>query len=196
MINKDVKHYFLVGGILCAIGGLSALLIGLTNMLTSGPIQKHEKEKEELALKEVFIDEEGNLPVDLVAGEKMSIDESAGSKFDRLLCYWNPKSSQEDASTDKKYGYVFKAEGADKNNYGTITLLVAINNDYSIGKISIIKNTESYANTVQKDYVNPYNKGDITLNDTTCGATFGATVIKEMATSASIYAKEVLNNGK
>ncbi len=196
MMNKDIKHYLVVGGILCAIGATSALLIGLTNLVTSGPIEEHAKIKEEQALKEVFLNDDGTLPTDLVSGEKLSLKEGIDSKFDNLLCYWNPKSSEEKDGVDEKYGYVFKAEAADKNNYGTITLLVAINNDYSIGRISIVKNTESYANVVQKDYIDPYNKGDILLNDVTCGATFGATAIKEMATSASNYVKEVLNNGK
>lgn len=196
MMNKDFKHYLLVGGILCAIGATSALLIGLTNLVTNGPTKEHEKIKEENALKEVFMHEDGTLPTDLITGEKMLIQADASDKYSHLLCYWNPKSSDEKDGVDEKYGYVFKAEGADKNNYGTITLLVAINNDFSVGKISIVKNTESYATTVEKDYVDPYNKGDITLNDVTCGATFGATAIKEMATSASLYVKEVLNNGK
>lgn len=196
MMNKDIKHYLLVGGILCAIGGVSALLIALTNFVTSGPIKEHEKQKEELALKEVFMKDDGSLPTDLVSGDKLSLKEDLDSKYDSLICYWNPKSSEEAEGVDEKYGYVFKAEASDKNNYGSITLLVAINNDYSVGRISIVKNTESYANVVQKDYVDPYNKGDIALDDVTCGATFGATAIKDMVNCASLYAKEVLNNGK
>lgn len=194
-MKKDIKHYFAVGGILCAIGGVSALLIGLTNMLTSKSIEKHQLQKEQAALKEVFINDDGEVPIDLLFEDKTEIN-NEDEKFNKLLCYWNVKSSEEKDGVDTKYGYVFKSEGADKNNYGSITMLVAIDNDFKIGKISIIKNTESYATTVQKDYVDPYNKGDITLNDVTCGATYGATVIKEMAESASLYAKEVLNNGK
>ena len=183
-MKKDILHCLKVGGILCAIGSISALLIAATNMLTSGAISKHEKEREEKALKEVFIDKDGIVPNDL------------DSKYQKLLCYWNPKSSDEIDDIDNKYGYVFKTEGSDKNNYGTITMLVVINNDYSFGRISIIKNSESYATTVQKDYVDQYNAGNRLLTDVTCGATYGATVIKEMAESASNYVKEVLNNGK
>lgn len=197
MMNKDLKHYLLVGGILCTIGACSALLIGLSNLATSGPIKEHEKAKEEAALKAVFIDGDGNIPEDIETGDKLEISKEVDSKkFGKLICYRNPKSKNEAQNVDGKYGYVFKAEGSDKNNYGTITMLVAIDNDCSIGKISIIKNTESYATTVQKDYVDPYNKGDKNLNDVTCGATYGATVIKEMAESASNYVKEVLSDGK
>lgn len=193
MIKNDVLHCLKVGGILCAIGATSALLIAATNMLTSKAISDHEKQKEELALKEVFVDNEGKVPEDLVIGDKTELNDS---KYSKLLSYWNPKSTNEKENEDKKYGYVFKTEGSDKNNYGTITMLVVINNDYSIGKISIVKNTESYATTVQKDYVDEYNKGNRPLTDVSCGATYGATVIKEMSESASNYVKEVLNNGK
>ena len=194
-MKKDILHCLKVGGILCAIGSISALLIAATNMLTSNAITKHEKEKEEKALKEVFIDNNGVVPNDLVIGDKTEL-KSLDKKYQKLLCYWNPKSSDEGENIDNKYGYVFKTEGSDKNNYGTITMLVVINNDYSFGRISIIKNSESYATTVQKDYVDQYNAGHRLLTDVTCGATYGATVIKEMAESASSYVKEVLNNGK
>lgn len=191
MMKSDFKHFFKVGGILCAIGGASALLIGATNLLTADTISQMSKEKEEKALLEVFIDEDGNLPTDLVAGDKLEIA-SDDEKYAKLLCYWNPTSSEESEGNDNKYGYVFKTEGSDKNNYGTITMLVAISNNFEIGKISIIKNTESYASTIMNDYVNPYNNGDISLSDVSCGATYGATAIKEMAEASLDYVKEVL----
>lgn len=192
-MKKDIKHYLAVGGVLCAIGTISALLISLTNLLTGSAIEKHQKENEEKALKEIFSNLNGEVPSDLVSGEKTLIEDN---NYKNLLCYWNPKSSEEDENEDNKYGYVFKTQGSDKNNYGTITMLVQINIDFTIGKISILENSESYATTVQNDYVDPYNKGEITLEDTSCGATYGATIIKEMAKASSNYAKEVLNNGK
>lgn len=195
MMELNLKHFLKVGAVLCVIGAASALLIGVTNLLTSNVIEKRNIEKENNALKEVFIDADGNLPTDLLPQEKIEIN-SDNKEYKNLICYWNVKSTNETENIDEKYGYVFKTSGADKNNYGIITMLVAINNDFSIGKISIISNTESYASTITNDYVNPYNKGEIELGDVYCGATYGATIIKEMAESSKDYAKKVINNGK
>lgn len=193
MAKFDYKHLFKVGGILCLVGGISALLIGSVNLLTADTISSSELEKENNALKEVFLDENGDIPTDLSVGEKVEISDS---NYSKLICYWNIKSSEEDENVDSKYGYVFKCEGSDKNNYGTVSMLVGINVDETIGRISIISNSETYATTLVNEYVDPYNEGERDLEDTKCGATYGATLIKEMAESALSYTKEVLKNGK
>lgn len=194
-MSFDYKHLFKVGGILCAVGAVSALLIGAANMLTADKISAREAELQEEALKEIFLDENGEIPTDLVFEDSVDI-KTDDSSFSKLICYWNVKSSSESEKEDAKYGYVFKTSGSDKNNYGTVSMLVGINLDNSIGRISILSNSETYATTLVNEYVNPYNNKERDLTDVKCGATFGATLIKEMAEAAQSYAKEVLNNGK
>ena len=177
-MKKDVLHYLKVGGILCAIGAGSALLIGLTNVLTEGPIKKNQEANEQKALKNIYSKD------DVDFGEKTDIKEDS-KEYKYLLSYWNPTKKGETA--DETYGYIFKTHGADKNNYGTVTMLVEITTKFEVGKISIVENTESYATTVQNDYVDKYNKGEIGLNDVNCGATYGATLIKEMSEAAKNY---------
>ena len=186
-MKKDVLHYLKVGGILCAIGAGSALLIGLTNVLTAGPIEKNKQANEQKALKNIYSNE------DVVFGEKTDINEDS-KEYPYLLSYWNPTKQGEEV--DDTYGYIFKTKGSDKNNYGSVTMLVEITTEFKIGKISIVENTESYATTVQKDYVDRYNKDEIKLEDVKCGATYGATLIKEMSESALNYCKNTFGEAK
>jgi Na+-translocating ferredoxin:NAD+ oxidoreductase RnfG subunit len=55
-MNQDLKKYLKVGGILCAIGAVSAILITCTNLLTAPKIAANEAEKKAAGFRSVYED--------------------------------------------------------------------------------------------------------------------------------------------
>lgn len=179
MSNK--KHYVITALVLGGIGALAALLISLTNMITKDRISENEKKKIEQGLVEIY-NKDTYFSDDII-----SISDSS---YNYLQGYYEAFNSQQ---KDNKIGYVFQASG--KNAYGEITLLVGIKLNADIGRIYLVKNDQSYATTLVDNYVDPYNQGNTKFidMDVSCGATYGATLIRNMVLSASKYVTEIIN---
>ena len=73
--------------------------------------------------------------------------------------------------------------------YGKISMLVGYGKgiipggseiSYKFAGIYLITNEQTYASTLVENYVTPLNNDDIKYDDVKCGATYGATLIKEM----------------
>ena len=80
--------------------------------------------------------------------------------------------------------------------YGKITMLVGISTTYEIGHIYMVTNEQTYATTLVDNYIDPYNEDSHDLDDVSCGATYGATLIKDMAKQAQNYAIDKLGGGQ
>ena len=170
-MDKQVKHYLYVGAILAGIGILSAAIIVGTNFITKERIKQNEIAAKEKAMGEVF--------PDASFGEEVPIE-----NVEYLVSYT-------DASKDNtSIGSVYYTSG--RNLYGSISMMVGIYENGSIGHISLVENTESYASTIEDNYVIPYNldPSEEKLDDVKCGATYGAKLIKNMATAAQNHFKE------
>jgi len=165
MLKNKYLNCALVLGL---IGGISALLIGVANAITSQKIKDNETAKEKSALKEIYGDATYEDP-EILEGKTY------------LVKLYTAKVEQ------TEIGFVYKAAG--KNSYGEISLLVGINPNGEHGKIALVTNTESFASVIKESYVDLLNKGKITLDDVKCGATYGATLIKNMVNEAQNDAK-------
>ena len=88
---------------------------------------------------------------------------------------------------NNQIGTVFITSGS--NAYGNINMAIGINYDESgtLGVMKLIENGQSYASILQSNYVDKYNNGEIGIYDTSCGATYGAILIKDMALQAQEY---------
>ena len=70
------------------------------------------------------------------------------------------------------------------NMYGKISLIIGFGADLSYKGVSIVTNEQTYASTLVENYVDPMNEGNRDYIDVKCGATYGATLIKDMIEEA------------
>ncbi len=166
---SNTKKYIITSLTLCALSAVAALAIAGTNMLTKSKIENNTKQAMEKSLKEVF-------PNALSFSEKKD-DFKFESKY--LVNYY---IAYEDENKANEVGYVYYVDG--RNSYGEIALMVGVNQT-GVEQISVVINTESYASTLEDNYINPFISGSGSLDDVSCGATYGATLIKNM-TDASL----------
>ena len=166
-MNKNMKKYIVTSLTLCAIGAAAALIIAGTHLITKDRIEQNEIEKQEKALKEVFDN------ADSFSDKK---DEFVISNHSYLQNYYIAYSQK------VEIGYVYLVDG--KNAYGEISLMVGIT-DAGIGQISIITNTQTYGTTLEENYITPYQNGTSSLDDVSCGATYGAKLIQSMTKQAN-----------
>lgn len=167
-MDKQKKHYLYVGIVLACIGVVvSAAIVGV-NALTKDKIAQNEKDSKEKAMRNVF--------PDCTFGETTNI-----SNVEYLVSYTTASKS------GTEQGDVYYTSG--KNAYGAISMMIAIYVNGQLGNISLVENTQSFASPVEDNYVNPYNKNEITIDDVRCGATYGATLIKNMAKAAQNHYK-------
>ena len=189
-----MKKYFKVSLILGLITLICAALIALMNMVTSKVIENNEKKVIEETYTSIFSDYSYN--------EKREYKDNSG--------YIKAKVEAFDKD-GKSLGFIYTLEG--KNSYGGISLMVGINN-LEVIDVEFLSNTESFASTVnshvKENYpskeekiieITPYGKSgkndvdslteeEIDNIDTSCGATFGATLVRNLIAAALAEAKE------
>ena len=173
---NNAKKYIITAVTLGVIAAASAGLIGLTNLFTAKQIAKNEQNRIKAGIVEIF-DENAEI-----------LEEKAIN--DKELKYTNYEYTLAE-------GLVFRTTGS--NMYGKISMLVGYSKmeilggggdyEYIFRKIYLISNEQTYASTLVDNYVTPLNNGDADVDDVKCGATYGATLIKEMIDEANTIAK-------
>lgn len=167
-MNATLKKYFTVSLTLGLIAGCSALLIGLTNLVTADRIAYNKNKAEIEGLKQVFEDETLNITAD------ESFDSTS---YEFVLKKWNVTTAE-----DQFFGTIYKTSG--KNDYGLITLLLGFTSDNTFSNMVVLENTETYGSTLQENYIDKVNNGEIDYTEVTCGATYGAKTIQSMIDEA------------
>lgn len=156
--------YFKTAIVLCIICGLCAVLIAFINFLTAPVIKNNKVKAEAKACSEIFPNMEYE-EVELNANTDTAIEKK-----------WLAKENGIDV------GVIYSVSG--RNAYGNISLLVGISKaDGSVKKVVLTTNTQSYAKVVKNHVNSAYNSGNqvfVDDVDVKCGATFGATLVKEL----------------
>lgn len=165
------KRAFAVGGFLGGLCAALGLLIAGADLMTRERIAKNKTEKELQGLSKVFEGASFSDPFELDGGE-----------YPTLARYW-------DAEGKDVKGRVYSA--SDSNSYGNVSLLIGIYDDLSYGTIVVLENTESYATTLQENYIDVYNdpssdQGTV-IDAVRCGATFGAKMVRGMILEAAAH---------
>lgn len=177
-----------------------ALLIALINLVSAPIIEKNDAKTELDTCKEIF--EEYNQD----KSESKSGKDLDG-KDSRII-----KIIYANDSEGNSLGTIYKVSG--KNAYGTITLMVGITADNKVCQVEFIENGQSFASAVNEHvgkyypsspstdvHIWAYTKTesgnveeltatDVSSIDVKCGATYGATLVKELVTVALNDAKE------
>ena len=168
---NNAKKYIITAVTLGVIAAASAGLIGLTNLFTAKQIALNEQKRIKAGIVEIF---DENVQV---------LDEKEVS--DKALKYTNYEYAL-------NQGVAFRTTGS--NMYGKISMLVGYTymirpgdteGDYLFAGISLIVNEQTYASTLNENYVAPLNSEKISFEDVKCGATYGATLIKDMITETN-----------
>ena len=167
----NVKKYLLTAVTLGAIAMASGLLIGATNLITKDRIAQNEKNKINNGIVEIF-------------GNNASVKEQ--NKVDGDYEYVVERYAVQENNVIS--GYAFRTTGS--NMYGKISLIIGFTSDQYIFKgLSIIANEQTYASTLVENYINPLNGGIQDVADVSCGATYGAKLVRDMVNEAQEAAK-------
>lgn len=190
-----MKRYAYVSLVLGGIALICAVLIALMNMLTSPIIDKNDEAKINDTYTKIYSDYYKNEEVNFVCDDK-------GYIKSKVIAY---------DKNNKVLGYIYTTSG--KNAYGEISLMIGVSN-YQVVDVEFLVNSESFASTVNSHVkanypskeeaviiLDPYDKSefidvdslsidDVDTIDTKCGATFGATLVKNMIKSVLDEAKE------
>lgn len=171
----NTKHYVITAVTLGLIGAVSALAISLTNVITKDTIAENEKNKIQSGIAEIFGQNSSVLKEENIDGEKYT-----------NIVYTIKLEGQESPQ------YAFRTDGS--NMYGKISLLVGFTNFNEFKGMSIIVNEQTYATTLVENYVDPIKKAEnkeAKIEDVKCGATYGATLIREMINDARSVAEKI-----
>ena len=168
---SNVKKYVLTAVTLGLIAMASGLLIGATNLITADRIEKNNQLKIENGIKEVLKASDDPYIYEMDTG---SLD---GYKYlDK--CYG--VLAEKDAPSF--LGVAFLTSGS--NMYGKVSLIIGFGADQSFKGVSFVTNEQTYASTLVENYIDPLNAGTREIEDVKCGATYGATLVKDMINEA------------
>ena len=183
------KHYIITSLTLGIIAATSAALIGVTNLVTRDQIKKNEENKIKAGICKIF-------------GKTASIS----FKYDCDQCYNEPiKVDNYSINLDGLYSVnsdevkelkvieslAFQLTGS--NMHGKLSLLIGFdvydcNGSVGFVGVSTIINEQTYASTLEENYIDPVNNGNRTIDDVSCGATYGAKLAKIMIEQAQAMA--------
>ena len=162
---SNMKKYLVTAVTLGVIAMASGLLIGLTNMVTRDQIVQNEINNINKGIGEIF-------------GKEASIKEQEAVKDYQ---YVSERYVVEENNAVS--GYAFKTVGS--NSYGKVSVIIGFaSNDYAFKGLYIITNEQTYASTLVENYIDPLNEGNREVADVSCGATYGAKLVRDMINEA------------
>ena len=166
-----MNKYVITSLTLGLIAASGAGLIGVTNLLTKDKIAENEAIATRNGLASIYGD-------DCDFSDAIEINDS---NYSYLICYYK-------ASFNGDFiGNIYKTTGS--NDYGKITALIGVNADFTVEKISLIINEQTFATKFVSSWLNPFNNGERDLDDVSCGATYSAKLVNSMAHQAIEYMK-------
>lgn len=180
-MNETIKKILKVSLVLGAISSVSAGIIGLANAVTAPKIKENASKKELEALPQIY----GGSTTDY---EEVTYD--GASVTDKYKLTYVLKQWKFTGDGSANGSYVFKCYG--QNGYGTVTMAIGITKAGDLCTIYLIEDTESYKTVLEPNYVDAYNNGcdkEESIENVKCGATYGATMIHDMAREAQSIVK-------
>lgn len=174
-MNELTKKFIRTALVLGLISGISAGLVGVVYAITAPKIAENDATNKTGGMVQIY----GGSATDYIEDEnvKTYIDNGLLSYVTGVYTF-----NGEGENNGKK---VIAGEGS--NSYGEISLMIGVSSDGNeLGQLVIVKNTESYKSTLENNYINLYqNASDsasrkTALDNISCGATFGATLIRNI----------------
>ena len=174
------KHYIITSITLGAIAATAAGVIGLTNFVTKDRIAKNEQEKGKAGIREIF-------------GQNSEVLNSfsiSNANYSYLVYGYQVKVNE------KEDNYAIRTLGS--NMYGKISLLIGVIKDteFKFSNVSVIVDEQTYASTLEDEYIDVINGDTEKVDDVNCGATYGAKLVRDMINMTVSYANSVLGAGE
>ena len=161
----NAKKYILTGVTLGSIAAVAAGLIAVTNLITTKKIKQNELDKVNASIVAIY----GN--------DSKIRSEKDLTGYEYAVHYYVVENSHSEF-----LGYAVKTSGS--NMYGKISLIAGFDNaTHAFMSVYMIVNEQTYASTLVDNYITPLNAGG-SLEDVKCGATYGATLVKDMVIDA------------
>lgn len=188
-----MKNYLKIASVLSLIALVCALIIASVYMLTT-PLIEANAIKAELEVRQAIFP-----AYDLEKSEEIEVDN------DNILSKILAKDAE-----GNELGYLYTV--SQTNEYGNITLMVAIDSADNVLQVEFLKNEQSFGSTVAQHVKENYpsskenviyigikpeetvtvgalTEADVDAIDTKCGATFGAEMVKNLVKVALEDAK-------
>ena len=168
------KHYIITAITLGAIAAASGVLIGAANLITRDQIKKNEAKKFNAGIVAIF-------------GEgAYTSDFSPNINEGYLVSSYHVNNADNSVK-----GWAVVASGS--NMYGKISLIAGFDYDTKAFKgIYVTTNEQTYASTLVDNYINPLNNGDVQLDDVSCGATYGAKLVRDLVNASQSYVDGII----
>ncbi len=173
---SDKKKYIITAVTLGIIAACSGGLIGATNLITKDRIAQNEKNKFNAGIVAIF--GENSAASDYETSLK-------DSKYVTNLYLVN-------SADNAQKGWAVKTTGS--NSYGKISMIIGFNTYKERVGTYMITNEQTYATTLIDNYVTPLNEGTRDLDDVSCGATFGAKLVRDMINEAQNYVDGIIED--
>jgi len=164
----NMKKYLLTAMTLGVIAASSAAIIGLTNLITKDKILENEANKVKAGIVALF-------------GSEAEIKKEQSVTDYKYVNYAYTITN----ATSTLDAYAFRTTGS--NSYGKISLLIGfkkVATDYKFEAVSNIVDEQTFASTLEDNYISTINDGSRNIEDVTCGATYGATLVRDMIKDA------------
>ena len=166
----NAKKYIITGVTLGSIAAVAAGLIAVTNLVTAKKIKQNELDAVNSGIASIF----GN-------GASVSAEADL-TNYQYVVHYYSVANS-----SNEFMGYALRTSGS--NMYGKISLIAGFDvATHNFMSLYLVSNEQTYASTLVDNYVTPLNSGDRDLEDVSCGATYGAKLIRDMVNEAKVAA--------
>ena len=170
----NTKHYLTVSLTLGIIASASALLIAGANLLTEKQIAQNEENSIKTGIRFIF------------KGAEIKSETAIDNKDYEYVNYvYEVDYVNED--DEESHGYAFIASG--KNMYGKITLIAGFRENGDFVQMKTIVNEQTYTKEVEK-FVYDVGEGNRQIDDVSCGATYGAKLVRDMYKEAQKASQE------
>lgn len=165
---NNMKKYILTGVTLGLIAASGALLIAGTNMITRDTIAENEQKSINNGIATIYGE-----------GVKAKEYDLGNVEYKYITKCYEIRDTEDFIS-----GYAFRTDGS--NNYGKVSLIIGFNASVKYMGLSVVANEQSFASTLKKGYLDKIKDGSQTVDDVdvSCGATYGAKLVRDMVNEA------------
>ena len=164
---SNAKHYGLVSLTLGLIAAASAILITGSNLLTKDKIAQNEINN-------------------ITKGINFIFGDNAKIKSESAIDSYKYVDYVYEIQSDVDLGYVFRTTGS--NMYGKMTLIVGFDISDNFVSMKTIVNEQTYTKEVEK-FITDVDNGR-SVEDVSCGATYGAKLVRDMVNEAQKASNE------
>ena len=183
-MKEQTKKYFLCGGVLLALGVVSAGLLAGVNLITAPIIAEEAVKKANAGYLEVFAGASFSDKMDFsTEAEKKALNEAGVTNS--MVDYY--VTAYSDEAKSKEIGKVF--HGTNQGRDAELELLVGFamdNGSPALKKISMLKCSDSFKSTFEKNYLTPVNSGTKSYEENSgVGATVTATAVMKVVKEAN-----------